>query len=122
MRDRFVERYLPDAVPVRDGAPLAKGGAGGDAFVGRAHGEVLPLFTRQSQFYQSKGRAARCGPPARPGGALESGGITLSGEALLAVASAPATFRVRVWHLMSCCSGPRTGRPPPEEANVGYAL
>jgi hypothetical protein len=21
---------------------------------------------------------------------------------------------VRVWHLMSCCSGPRTGRPPTE--------
>jgi len=23
---------------------------------------------------------------------------------------------------MSCCSGPRTGRPPPEGANVAYAL
>ncbi len=38
------------------------------------------------------------------------------------VASAPAAFRVRVRRLMTCCSGPRTGRPPPEGANVGYAL
>ena len=37
------------------------------------------------------------------------------------VALAPRAFRVRVWQIMSCCSGPRTGRPPPEGANVGYA-
>ena len=34
---------------------------------------------------------------------------------------APRAFRVRVGQIMSCCSGPRTGRPPPEGANVGYA-
>jgi hypothetical protein len=38
-----------------------------------------------------------------------------------AVASAPAAFRVRVWHLMSRGWGPRPGCPPPEGASVAYA-
>jgi len=38
-----------------------------------------------------------------------------------AVASAPGAARVRVWNVMSGCSGPPKGRPPPEGANVVYA-
>ncbi len=38
------------------------------------------------------------------------------------MASAPAAFRVRVWQIESRGRGPRTGRPPPEGANVGYSL
>ncbi len=39
-----------------------------------------------------------------------------------AVASAPAAFRVRVWHLMSRGQGPAAQRSPLEGARVGYPL
>src|SRR5262249_85798 len=108
------------------GAVLIRDGHG--RRIGRVHGGPPRRWpgdftvTRQSQFYQSKGRAARCGPPARAGGALESGGITFSGEALLAVASAPAAFRIRVWQITSAdrrATWEATAACP--RANVAYA-
>lgn len=38
------------------------------------------------------------------------------------MASAPAAFRVRVWHLMSRGQGPAAQRSPLEGARVGYPL
>ena len=38
------------------------------------------------------------------------------------MASAPATFRVRVWEIMSPGQGLGARRTPPESASVGYSL
>ena len=59
-------------------------------------------------------------PLHRGAGCFPFSGTDKEERRAMAVASAPAAVRVRVWEVLSRGPGPRRGCPPPEGVNVAY--